>query len=112
MTSLLLLAATQMSDIITAETFVLTVLGLFGTFIVQAIKKYAGTEVLSGTKALNVTLLVSIVLSAVGVLATDGFIGTAGGWTIASITKGSLIVFGLSTIVYKYLLSKDSPVTP
>lgn len=109
--SFLLLAT--MGDVLGVETFVMGILGVFGTFIVQGIKKYAGTATLEGTKALNLTVVVSAVLAIVGAFATDAFMDIDGSVTVGSIINGAFIVFGVATLAYKYLISRDTaPVTP
>lgn len=88
------------------ETFILGVLGVFGTFITQWIKTYAGID---STKALNLTMVISIALAIVGAFISDAF-SIDGQWTVGSILQGIIVVFGMSQIAYKYLLSKDAPV--
>jgi hypothetical protein len=100
-------------DVLSVETFVMGILGVFGTFIVQGIKKYAGTTTIEGTKALNLTVVVSAVLAVIGAFATDAFLDVNGSVTIGSVVNGAFIVFGVGTLIYKYLISRDTaPVTP
>lgn len=109
----MLLFATTIGEIAGVETFVMAILGAFGTFIVQAIKKYAGSTTIQDTKALNLTVIVSAVLAIIGAFVTDAFVDLNGGVTIGSIINGAFVVFGVATLAYKYLLSKDTaPITP
>jgi hypothetical protein len=87
------------------ETFVMGILGVFGTFITQWIKNYAD---LNGNKALTLTTVVSIALAVLGALASDAFLDDTGALTITSVVNGAFVVFGVATLAYKYLLSKDA----
>jgi len=106
----LLLLATTIGEVAGVETFVMAILGAFGTFIVQAIKKYSGSTTIQDTKALNLTVVVSVVLAVIGAFLTDAFIDLDGGFTVGSIINGAFVVFGVATLAYKYLLSKDAPI--
>ena len=97
-------------DFTGVELFVMGVLGVFGTLIVQGIKKFVTSVNIEGLTALNVTMAVSFVLALVGAFATDAFTSVDGGFSIVSVLNGTLVVFGVATAVYKYLLSRDTAV--
>lgn len=87
------------------ETFVMAILGAFGTVIVQGIKKYSGTN---GNKALTLTVIISAALALIGAFVTNAFSDAEGAASLVSIVNGIFIVFGVATLSYKYLLSNDA----
>ncbi len=110
LTFILFLLVTSIGEVAGVETFVMAILGAFGTFIVQAIKQYSGSSTIQDTKALNLTVVVSAVLAIIGAFVTNAFVDYEGGVTVGSVINGAFVVFGVATLAYKYLLSKDAPV--
>ena len=101
---LMLLAAVVSS--VTAETLIMAIMGVFGTLIVQGLKKYAAN--MNGTRALTVTVAISIALAFIGALLTGSFLDDTGATSYTSILNGIFTVFSVATLVYKYLLSSDA----
>jgi hypothetical protein len=102
-----ILLAAAVGTALGVETLVMAVLGAFGTIIVQGIKKYSGAN---GNMALNITVGVSVGLALMGAFATKAFTGADGVTNWASILNGAFVVFGVATLAYKYLLSKDTEI--
>ena len=78
-----------------AQGLVLTFLGVAGSFISQAIKKYVGTE---GNKALSIVIAVSVALAV-------GFTWFTGELTSGGVFTGASVVFSIATLVYKWIIS-------
>ena len=79
---------------LTSETFIVALLGVAGSFIVQTIKKFVPS--LEGNTAFIVTIVTSVVLGLISVWVTGGLVLGA--------VPAILAVLGSATIVYQFLI--------
>lgn len=96
-----MLAETQISlqNLPLATEIITAITGIFGSYIIQAIKKASGVD---NNSALLLTGIVSVLLGILIGYMTDAF-------SAQEFAKNTAIVFTLATLTYKQLLQSKVP---